>query len=306
MKTACGSAERRATKDLANSELLGRESIEPAGSGNAKKRLLSRRGEPLFYANWNDVVFIHYETDPRELQRSIPYPLDFYRGRAFVSLVAFTMRGMRPRFGGRIGQLLLTPIATHHFLNVRTYVRHSSEPGIYFMREWLSSRIATWLGPWSFGLPYRFGKIAYSVIPSPAQADRWIPPRKLEGSVTRSFDHAHNFPQEWQGQVQAKEGSLSCRATLAAQNFETCAPGSLDEFLLERYSAFTSFRKTLRFFRIWHQPWRQVSATVHIAADDLSPITGPWRQKGRCISANYSPGVRVWMGWSHRIANSPL
>lgn len=55
----------------------------------AKERLLSRPAEPLFYANWDNVLFIHYEIEPDELQRCIPYPLDLYHGRAFVSLVAF-------------------------------------------------------------------------------------------------------------------------------------------------------------------------------------------------------------------------
>jgi uncharacterized protein len=111
-------------------------------TGAAKEHLLSRHDEPLFYANWDNVLFIHYETEPNELQRCIPYPLDLYDDRAFVSLVAFTMRGMRPWLGGRLGALLFKPIATHHFLNVRTYVRHKGEAGIYFMREWLSNRIA--------------------------------------------------------------------------------------------------------------------------------------------------------------------
>ena len=71
-------------------------------TGGAKERLLSRRGEPLFYANWDNVLFIHYEIEPNELQRSIPYPLDLYHGRAFVSLVAFTIRGMRPRLAGTL------------------------------------------------------------------------------------------------------------------------------------------------------------------------------------------------------------
>ena len=67
------------------------------GSETARKRLLSIRGEPLFYADWDNVIFIHYQTDPQELQHCVPYELDLYDGSAFVSLVAFTMRGMRPR-----------------------------------------------------------------------------------------------------------------------------------------------------------------------------------------------------------------
>ncbi|PYM09770.1 MAG: hypothetical protein DMF15_04480 [Verrucomicrobia bacterium] len=245
------------------------------GRETARKRLLSRRGEPLFYANWDNAIFIHYESDPQELQRCIPYHLDFYQGRAFVSLVAFTMRGMRPRFGGRIGELLLRPIATHHFLNVRTYVRHNGEPAIYFMREWLSSRMAAWLGPWSFRLPYRFGRIEY--------------------------DHED---EDQRGKVEADAGSFHFCATFEANDLEICTPGSLDEFLLERYTAFTQFRKRRRFFRIWHEPWQQVPVKIQIATDNLIHSTGRWWQDARCIGANYSPGVNVWMGWPHAINSS--
>lgn len=131
----------------------------------AKERLLSRRGEPLFYANWDNVLFIHYELEADELQPCIPYPLDLYHGRAFVSLVAFTMRGMRPRLAGTLAALF-KPIATHHFLNIRTYVSHKGEAGIYFMREWLSNRLAAWFGPWSFGFPIILGKSTTKMISS--------------------------------------------------------------------------------------------------------------------------------------------
>ncbi|PYM02788.1 MAG: hypothetical protein DMF19_01660 [Verrucomicrobia bacterium] len=297
MNAARGSAERRPTKNLATSELVWRDSIEPAGNGIspwnfaisgtseiASRRLLSIRGEPLFFAIWENLVFIHYETDPQELQSYVPYDLDCYHGGAFVSLVGFTMHGMRPRFGGRITELLLRPIATHDFLNVRTYVRHKGEPGIYFMREWLSSRIAAWLGPWSFGLPYRFGRIDYQ--------------------PSRGYGLAGEHEQERRGKVEASAGSFHFCATFRRNDFDVCAPGSLDEFLLERYTAFTQFRKCRRFFRIWHEPWQQVPAKIHISADDLIRSTGHRWRKARCIGANYSPGVNVWMGWPHAIDNS--
>src|SRR5207244_12635262 len=109
------------------------------GSETARKRLLSIRGEPLFYADWDNVIFIHYQTDPQELQRCIPYHLDLYDGSAFVSLVAFTMRGMRPRFGGSLSALFFKRISTHHFLNVRTYVTDEAEACIYLLQYWLYS-----------------------------------------------------------------------------------------------------------------------------------------------------------------------
>jgi uncharacterized protein YqjF (DUF2071 family) len=245
-----------------------------AKTGVARERLLSRRGEPLFYANWDNVLFIHYEIEPDKLQRCIPYPLDLYQGRAFVSLVAFTMRGMRPRLAGTLGAVLFKPIATHHFLNVRSYVRHKGETGIYFMREWLSNRLAAWVGPWSFGLPYHFGKIDYRC----------------------DFEHEH----ECRGRVEAIDGSLRYCATLTNE-FGSCAPQSLDEFLLERYTAFTQFGNRSRFFRIWHEPWQQVAAKVEIVTDDLIRATGSWWREAACVGANFSPGVNVWMGWPHKI-----
>src|SRR5436305_11877597 len=127
----------------------------------ARRRMLAVRGEPMFYARWDRAVFIHYETDPASLQRNVPFELDLRDGRSFVSIVAFTLQRMRPRIGGRLGEWLLKPIATHEFLNVRTYVRHRGEPGIFFLSEWLSSRLCVRLGPATFGLPYRFARIGY-------------------------------------------------------------------------------------------------------------------------------------------------
>ena len=128
--------------------------VAPAfASKAARARMLADPGEPFFYANWDNVVFIHYETDPEILQESVPFALDTYEGRAFVSIVAFTLREMRPRLGGKLSALLFRPLATHHFFNVRTYVRHQREQAIFFMAEWLNNRLSVALGPSTFGLP---------------------------------------------------------------------------------------------------------------------------------------------------------
>ncbi len=185
-------------------------------SAAARRRMLQTPGEPLFYASWDHAVMIHYEADPDALQRDVPFELDLRDGRAFVSLVAFTLRRMRPRRGGRIGEWLLKPIATHEFLNVRTYVRANDEPGIFFLAEWLSNRLSVPLGPPVFGLPYRYGRI----------------------------DYRHHRPTYGiSGRVDARGGCFSYSGKTANEDFGPCEPGSLTEFLMERYTAFT-------------QPWR--------------------------------------------------
>jgi uncharacterized protein len=239
----------------------------------ARRRMLAVRGEPMFYARWDRAVFIHYAADPDRLQRDVPFELDLRDGRAFISLVAFTLVRMRPRIGGKIGEWLLRPIATHEFLNVRTYVRHAGEPGIYFLAEWLNNRAAVLLGPRSFGLPYRFGQLAYH--------------------HARGGDLLH-------GTATADDQCLVYKGKLSCEQFEPCEAESLTEFLLERYTAFTQHRKQKRFFRVWHSPWPQVPAEIRVTADTLLATTGAWWQTAELVGANYSPGADVWMGRPHR------
>jgi uncharacterized protein len=245
-----------------------------SASDRARRRILAHPGEPLFYADWDDAVFIHYESAPSALQDCVPFTLDLYKGRAFVSVVAFTLRGMRPRLGGTISEWLFKPIATHHFFNVRTYVEHEGEPAIYFMAEWLSNRLSVALGPSTFGLPYRFGQLSYS------------------------NDRRNGYVR---GRVLAKEGKFDYLAA-APKTFSGCEPGSLAEFLLERYTAFTSAGWRKQFFHVWHPPWQQSSLQLEVRTDDLLAAAGKWWPTSQLVSANYSPGVTVWMGRPHRLA----
>ena len=245
-------------------------------SDAGRARLLSVRGEPLFFAGWERALFFHYEIEPAILQRELPFELDLRDGKAFVSLVAFTMRDMKPRLGGRLGAWIFKPIATHSFLNARTYVKYAGEPGICFLTEWLSSRLSVALGPPVYGLPYRFAKINYH--------------------------HAHE-ENIFHGGVKAsgKSGQFSYEARLAREvKFRPCEAGSREEFLLERYTAFNWRGKVRRFFRVWHPPWPQMPAQVSVRYDSLLTATFPWFENARLVGANYSPGFhKVWMGRAH-------
>jgi uncharacterized protein YqjF (DUF2071 family) len=241
----------------------------------ARRRMVAVRGEPMFYARWDRAVFIHYAADPAILQRDVPFALDLRNGRPYVSIVAFTLTRMRPRIGGRLGEWLFRPIATHEFLNVRTYVRHHGEPGIYFLAEWLSNPLSVRLGPRTFGLPYRFGHLEY--------------------------DHAQDSSTLY-GTIDARHGRLVYEGKVEAPDFVASEPDSLTEFLLERYTAFTRREKRSRFFRVWHPPWKQAPAQIEVTADTLLSVTGQWWEFAECIGGNYSPGAEVWMGRPHRIA----
>ncbi len=247
-------------------------------SDEGRGRLMSRRGEPLFLAGWERVLFIHFEVEAAQLQRDVPFPLDLHNGKAYVSLVAFTMRAMRFRFGGKMLSWLLKPVSTHGFLNVRTYVRCGEERGIYFLTEWLSNWLSIQFGPLLYGLPYHFAEINYQHMHEKGLLSGQV---ETEQGCRNLHYEAHLMP-----------GSL-----LAA-----CPHYSLDEFLMERYTAFTSHGLTRRFFRIWHLPWPQVPVEIFISDDLLLKKTWPWFNGARLVGANYSPGFdEVWMGRAHRI-----
>jgi uncharacterized protein YqjF (DUF2071 family) len=253
-------------------------------SETARARLLSLR-EPLFIADWMRTLMIHYEVKTAALQQVVPFRLDLKDGRAFVSVVAFTLSGMRLRFGGRIAARLLSPISTHHFLNVRTYVTVNGESGIYFLAEWLSNRLSVTLGPLAFGLPYRFGRIRYD--------HEWNRPSANDCSSARPIT----------GRVEDRQTVLAYAASLPSEPyFRECESASLTEWLMERYTAFTKFGNVRRFFRVWHQPWLQAPADTHVTEQSLLSQNWPLFRDARVVGANFAPGLTdVWMGWPHRL-----
>jgi uncharacterized protein YqjF (DUF2071 family) len=176
------------------------------------------------------------------------------------------MRGLRPARGGWLAALPFKPIATHELLNVRTYVKHRGESGIYFLVEWIPNLLSVPLGPPIFGLPYHWGRIDYL-----HEHERGV----VFGDV----------------RVRSGRGRLRYRAKVAG-GFVPCAEGSLAEWLMERYTAFTDWRGWKRCFRVRHEPWPQCAVDAEVLDDSLLACAGPWARYARLTDAHYSPGVR--------------
>jgi uncharacterized protein len=241
----------------------------------ARRRFLARERKPLLVGDWTRALFLHFELPTKLLQPFVPFELDLCEGRALVSLVAFSMEHLRPSFGGALGRWLFWPIASQGFFNVRTYVRHEGNPGIFFISEWLNNRLSVMCGPATYCLPYRFARIQYDHQPKEG---------RLSGRVGDGFTSTAEIPR--------------------GASFHPCAAGSLDEFLLERYTAFARHGRRSRYFDIWHEPWQQTPVHAHITDDRLLRDNFPWFKEAQFVGANYSPGVRdVWMGAPRRIGH---
>jgi uncharacterized protein YqjF (DUF2071 family) len=243
----------------------------------ARRRMVADRGEPFMMADWNEVVFLHYEVEPALLQREVPFSLDRWDGRAFVSVVSFTMSRLRlPRLG-RLGEWMLRPIGTHPFLNVRTYVQHRGESGIVFLTEWMTNPISVKFGGPMFGLPYRLGRAA---IQNAIGVDLF-PHGEISDSSGARLRYEVVADRE-------RSGPAACFAT------------GLDAFLLERYTCFTAWKGLGRYFRVWHQPWDVVSGEARVQNDGLLELTGAWITEAALVRAHVSRGVSgVWMGRPH-------
>ncbi|MEM7626933.1 MAG: DUF2071 domain-containing protein [Planctomycetota bacterium] len=251
-------------------------------SGRALAQWKQRRETPPMLSDWDRTLMVHYAVDPAELQPQIPFPLDLHGGVAYVSLVAFTLRGLRPRFLPVAARRLLRPVSEHGFLNLRTYVRVGKSPGIYFLAEWLPNRLSILLGPPIYGLPYRFGHLDY-------QHDHEH--GRLDGRVDPG-DEPEPLVYRYQGPP--------------LEGFAPAERDTLNEFLLERYTAFTQRGRVRRRFDIWHRPWPQTRVEeLDLIDDRLTRHTGPWRDAAQPVLAHYSPGVRdVWLGRPHRLRDA--
>ena len=261
-------------------------SLRRSPSDAARRRLLRPGERPLFLADWTNVLFVHFDVDPRVLQPHVPFDLDLFRGRAYVSLVAFTQRNLRPRVGGRLAALLASPLATHEFLNVRTYVRRGRERGIYFLAEWIPNRLAALIGPPMYGLPYRLARMRYRCNVRPEAGG------KVGAEGRRRFI----------GNVHSRAGRLTWRAHIRPARRARVARRGLERFLLERYTAFTRRGPTSLRFRVWHEPWRRVRARVALGDVTLLAAAFPWLRDVTPVSAHFSAGAQdVWIGPPRRI-----
>jgi len=242
----------------------------------ARTRLESARMDPILICNWERALFVHFHVEPAVLQREVPFPLELFDGRAFLTTVMLHVRRLRPFRCRRSGELLFKPLAIGELFNVRTYVRWRGMVGIHLLTQWHGSRINLVLGPRTYGLPYRLGRLNYE-----HNHESGV----LSGTI---IDHES-------GQTLNYSASVGSQVQLPLQ-------GSLEEFLLEQYTAFTERAAKRRVYHIWHEPWPQTTAHVEFSDSELLTERWPFLRNTHPLVAHYSTGVTdVWLGRPYRV-----
>ena len=231
----------------------------------------SRAGSPVMLQTWEHLLFLHWSVAPAALQRLLPDALevDLFEGRAYVSLVPFTITGVRPPW------LPPAPLLSRfHEVNLRTYVRpRGGEPGVWFFSLDAASRLAVLGARAWYRLPYHHARI--EMVPLPAGEAR-------EGAF------AYSSRRRWPGPLPAH-----CSVRYGPRGgTRTAEPGSLDHFLVERYVLYARSRDRLWRARVAHAPYPIQDAWFDSLDESLSAAAGLPGAPADPL-AHYSRGVSV-------------
>jgi uncharacterized protein YqjF (DUF2071 family) len=217
---------------------------------------------------WRSLLFVHWEVGPEALRALVPaqLALDTFDGRAYVGLVAFGMRDVRPsRF------LPAVPTAAHfEETNVRTYVHAGDrDPGVWFFSLDASSALAV-LGARAFyHLPYWHARMATGSDGN--GRTRYRSNRHWEGGSPASLDVLYEPGEE----------------------LGSAAEGTLEHFLVERYLLYTvTARGSLMCGQVHHRPYSLRRARVLEMNESLVAAAGIVRPEERA-SELWSEGVDV-------------
>ncbi|RUA08528.1 MAG: hypothetical protein DSY81_08850 [Bacillota bacterium] len=188
--------------------------------------------------HWRHLTFLHWQADPQQIRRYLPdgLELDLYQDKAYVGLLPFQMKHVRPR-----GMLPIPGICYFPEFNLRTYVQYQGQGGILFLTLEAQSRIACWYGHRSYGLPYQYARGRVQVE---GDQYRWQTRRVSDGL-------------ELIGSCQAFGESMQAQ------------PGSLEQFLFERYRLYTLHDRQLKMVRAAHDPWKFRIAEATIVSNTL-------------------------------------
>jgi uncharacterized protein YqjF (DUF2071 family) len=220
----------------------------------------------VMYQKWRELLFLHWPIEAEQVQASLPPGLtvDLFEGQAWLGLVPFRMRAIRPRF---------LPVVPHlsYFLetNVRTYVRDDKgRPGVWFYSLDANRRIAVWAARRFFSLPYFAAQMQCEI-----SAEGWVDYR----TARLATEQASRFRYRGHGDIRLAE------------------QGSLEHFLVERYRLFAwqAEQRVLLTGEVEHRPYPLQDAERSASDSALLALAGFPDACGDPAHALFSPGVDV-------------
>ncbi|MBV9999703.1 MAG: DUF2071 domain-containing protein [Verrucomicrobia bacterium] len=229
--------------------------MDPGLVNDGVKRQLRERQYPaapmVMRQRWLDLLFLHWRWDPAEVQRTLPPGLtvDTWDGNAWIGVVPFAMRGVRPRFCPSV------PGVSHLLeLNLRTYVLdRAGRPGVWFYSLDASQPLAVWAARAFFALHYYHARMELSVADGEC---RFVSCRA--GTAQPLRYHYRPEPAHSRNPGHSHEAM----------------PGTLEFFLVERYRLFAFRRGRVLTGRVYHRPYPLTAVETSVWNDGLFALDG--------------------------------
>ena len=193
---------------------------------------------------WRSLLFAHWRVPPVSLRLHIPESLEIetFDGSAWLGVVPYFLI-VRPRYVPPIPRVFTFPE-----LNVRTYVRHGENAGVWFFSLDARNPVAVWTARRAFHLPYFHARM--SIDESSTRVD-FRSARRRGGDASFQASYAPT------GEVFAAE------------------PGSIEYFLTERYCLYAqSSRGIVRRTEVHHAPWPLQPAEAEITENSMAAAAG--------------------------------
>jgi uncharacterized protein YqjF (DUF2071 family) len=196
---------------------------------------------------WHNLAFLHWPLDAGIVRPLVPLGLELeaFEGQAWVGVTPFRMSGVRPRWLPS-----LPGVSAFPELNVRTYVRAGGKPGVWFFSLDAGNPVAVRAARWTFGLPYYHARMSLTTMNGDIEYEST---RTHRGAPTAAF----------RGRYRAIGQPGRAR------------PGSLENWLTERYCLYTMDRKgALYRGEIHHAPWPLQAGEVELHSNTMARAAG--------------------------------
>ncbi len=230
---------------------------------------------------WRNLLFAHWPLRAETLRPLIPPELeiDTFDGWAWIGVVPFylSIRYRWMPFGLSFPEV-----------NVRTYVKHGEQSGVWFLSLDAESRLAVSVARRTYGLPYHAARMSVRKMPSePSPLGRG----PGEGAEYWPDALTPTLSQRAREQIAGVAGPRICfssrRKSLNSPPAElhieykpigntfTAAAGSIDHWLIERYQLFTADHEgRIARGKIHHPPWQLQSAAADFQINRLVELLG--------------------------------
>jgi uncharacterized protein YqjF (DUF2071 family) len=219
--------------------------------------------KPVLSMRWKHLLFAHWRVPPAALRPLIPEPLqiDTYDGAAWIGLVPFVMESVRPVWLPPVPKLFDFPET-----NVRTYVRYGEQRGVWFFSLDAAHRLAVWTARRFWKLPYYHARMRC----------QFVAPNEFAYETIRT-DRSRAFAR------------VRYRFEGAPRETE---PGTLEHFLVERYTLFTAHGDAIYRGEVAHLPYAIQPATILELEQTLTNAVGVTLPNAPPV-VFYAPGFGV-------------